>query len=64
MFLSGMASGNLVDAHIIVRRYWFPLLAFGSGPTQSTITLLKGSSNAGMGCSGDTGMVWLGFPAN
>jgi len=32
MFLRGMASGNLVDAHMIVSKYRFPDLAFGNGP--------------------------------
>jgi len=28
MFLKGMASGNLVDVHIMVSRYWLPALVF------------------------------------
>ena len=39
-----MASGNLVEAHIIVKRYWFLDLVFGKGPMQSIIILLNGSS--------------------
>jgi hypothetical protein len=50
IFLNGIASGNLVDAHIMVNRYWLPDLVLGKGPTQSTIILLNGSSNAGIGC--------------
>jgi hypothetical protein len=50
IFLSGIASGNLVDAHIMVNRYWLPDFVLGKGSTQSTIILLKGSSNAGIGC--------------
>ena len=49
MFLKGIASGNLVEAHIIVSRNLFPDLVFGNGPTQSIMTLLKGSLNAGIG---------------
>ena len=48
MFLKGMASGNLVEVHIIVNRYWLPVLVFGNGPTQSMSTWLNGSSKAGM----------------
>ena len=61
MFLKGIASGNLVDAHITVKRYLFPLLVLGRGPTQFIITLLKGSSITGMGTNGATcgGLVWL-----
>jgi hypothetical protein len=42
--------------------YWFPDVVLGSGPTQSTITLLKGSSKAGMGQIGATDFFLLGFP--
>ena len=51
VFLSGMASGKRVEAHIIVSNYRFPYLVLGSGPTQSTTTLLKESSKAGTGRS-------------
>ena len=51
IFLSGMASGKRVEAHIIVSNYRFPYLVLESGPAQSTITLLKESSNAGTGLS-------------
>ena len=57
MFLRGMASGNLVDAHMMVNKYLFPDLVFGNGPTQSTIILLKGSWTAGVGCSGAFGII-------
>ena len=60
--LRGMASGNLVDAHMMVNRYWLPDLVLGRGPTQSIIILLNGSSKAGIGCSGAFGIAWLGFP--
>ena len=53
VFLSGMASGKRVEAHIIVSNYRFPYLVLGSGPTQSTTTLLKESSKAGTGRSVD-----------
>ena len=59
MLVNGMASGNLVEAHIMVKRYWFLDLVFGKGPTQSIITLLNGSSNAGMGLRGATGIFWF-----
>jgi hypothetical protein len=49
--LSGMASGKRVEAHIIASNYRFPYLVLGSGPTQSTISLLKESSKAGTGRS-------------
>ena len=39
----------MVEIHIMVKRYWFLDLAFGKGPTHAIITLLNGSSNAGMG---------------
>ena len=58
----GMASGNLVKAHMIVSRYWLPVLVFGNGPTQSISTWLNGSSKAGIGSSGAGGILWLGFP--
>ena len=61
MLVNGMASGNLVEAHIMVKRYWFLDLVFGKGPTQSIITLLNGSSNAGMGLRGATGIFGLAF---
>ena len=51
IFLRGLNSGNLIDGHMMVRRYWFPVLVFGSGLTQST-EWLKGSLIAGIGCSG------------
>ena len=56
IFLKGIASGKRVEAHIIVKRYLFPDLAFGSGPTQSIMFLLKDSSNAGIGCNSALGM--------
>ena len=59
MFLRGMASGNLVEVHMIVSRYWLPVLVFGNGPTQSR---LNGSSKAGIGSSGAGGILLLGFP--
>ena len=62
MFRSGMASENLVELHFIVNRYSLPAFVFGSGPTQSIITLLKASSKAGMGCSGAWSIVLLGLP--
>ena len=41
MFLRGIASGNLVEARIIVSRNSFSDLVFGNGPIQSIMTLLK-----------------------
>ena len=51
VFLSVMATGKRVEAHIIASNYRFPYLVLGSGPTQSTTTLLKESSKAGTGRS-------------
>ena len=51
IFLKGIASGKRVETHIIVKRNSFPDLVFGNGPTQSIMILLKGSSNAGIGCN-------------
>ena len=62
MLVKGMASGNLVETHIMGKRYWFLDLVFGKGPTQSIITLLNGFSNAGMGLRGATGIFWFDFP--
>jgi hypothetical protein len=62
IFLMGIASGNLVEAHMIVSKYSNPDLVFGSGPTQSMRTVLNGSPNAGIGWRGALGIVWLGFP--
>ena len=39
LLVKGMASGNLVEAYIMVKRCWFLDLVFGKGPTQSIITL-------------------------
>ena len=49
IFLRGMASGNRVQAQMIVNRYWLAVLILGRGPTQSMIILLNGSSKAGIG---------------
>ena len=59
MLIKGMASGNLVEAHIIVKRYWFLDVVFGQVPTQSIITLLNGSSNTVMSLTGATEMFWF-----
>ena len=53
MLVKGMASGNLVEVHIMVKMYWFLDLVFGKGSTQ--LILLNFSSNAGMGLRGATG---------
>ena len=50
MFLKGIASGKRVEVHTNVKRYSFPDLVRGKGPTQSISILLKGSSKAGIGC--------------
>ena len=47
-----------------VSKCWFPDLVLGSGPTQSTITLLKDSAEAGMGWRGDTGKHFIRSPHN
>ena len=62
IFLSGIASGKRVEAHIIVSNYRFTYLSLESGPAQSTITLLKESSKAGTGRSVAAWMFWFGFP--
>ena len=62
IFLKGIASGKRVEAHIIVKRYSFPDLVFGNGPTESIMILLKGSLNAGIGCNPALGTTWLGLP--
>ena len=56
MLVKGMASGNLVETHIMVKIYWFLDLVFGKGPAQSIITLLNGPLNAGMGLRRATGI--------
>ena len=56
MLIKDMASGKLVE---VFKRYWFLYLVFGTRPTQSIITLLNVSSNAGMGFRGTTGTFWL-----
>ena len=33
VLVKGMVSGNLVEAHIMVKRYCFLDLVFGKGPT-------------------------------
>ena len=55
--LKGVASGNLLEAHIIKRRNLFQDLVFGKWPTQSIMTLLKGSLKAGIGCKGAWGIL-------
>ncbi len=62
IFLRGIASGNLVEEHIIVSKYSLPDLVLGNGPTQSTITWLQGSWKAGVGYKGGLGIIWLGLP--
>lgn len=57
-----MASESLVDAHMIVNKYWFLALLVGMGPTQSISTWLNGSLTAGIGFKGVTGVLWFGLP--
>ena len=57
MTLSGIAFGNLVALHIIVRMYLFPILVLSSGPTQSIIIRSNGSPVVGMGFNGAGGIV-------
>ena len=59
MLERGMASGNLVAAHMIVHMYLFLVLVFIHGPTQSIITQLKGSLKAGIGFKGAFAIVDL-----
>ena len=62
IFRTGIAYGNLILAHITVSRYWLPDQVLGSGPTQSTNTLLNGSSIVGMGFKGTGLGIWFDFP--
>ena len=62
MLVRSMASENLMEAHIMAKRYWFLDLVFGKGLTQSTITSVNGFSNAGLSLRGTTGIFWFGFP--
>ena len=41
MLLRGIASGNLVELHIIVNKYSFCDIVLGNGPTQSIIMCEK-----------------------
>ena len=45
----GIVPGNLLDEHIITNIYLCPALVRDRGPTQSTITLIKGYSTVNMG---------------
>ncbi len=54
IFLSGIASGYLVLASIIVKIHMCPDLVFGKGPTQSIMTLSNDCPHAGIGISGAT----------
>ena len=64
IFLKGTASGNLLDAHMMVIKYWCPDLFLGSGSQESTmILLLDGSWRAGSGCNGTFGTIWFGLKA-
>ena len=56
-----MAIEKRVEAHIIFSKYRFPYLVWGSGPIQSTMTLLKDYSKADTNRSGATRMFWFGF---
>ena len=62
IFRNGMASGNLVTAHMMVIIYWFPALVQGRGPTQSIRIRSNGSTIAERGCKGAKGILWFGFP--
>ena len=57
MLRRGIASGKQVDAYIIVNKYWLPALVLGKGPTQSIMTLVNGSSKAGIGFKAAQGIV-------
>ena len=57
MLRRGIASGKQVDAHIIFNNYWLPALVLGKGPTQSIMTLVNGSSKAGIGFKAERGIV-------
>ena len=48
-FLKEKASGNIVEAHIVVSRTSFPDIVFCNGPTLTNMTLLRGSLKAALG---------------
>jgi len=61
---SGTASRKHVALHIIVNKYLLPAFVFGRGPTQSIITSLNSSPQAGIGLREATGIGLFGFPTN
>lgn len=40
IFLKSTVSGNLVDTHIMVNKYWFPDLVWGIGPSRPLSLLI------------------------
>lgn len=62
IFCRGMASRNFDDAHMMVSKNLLPDFVLGSGPMQSTITQLDGSSKTGIGCRGVVRIFSFGFP--
>ena len=61
MFFRGIASGNRVVLHMMVKIYSHPDLVLGSLPTQSIMTLVKASSATGIGWGGAGWASWLGL---
>lgn len=57
MLRIGISSGKRFDAYIIVNKYKLPALVLGKRPTQSTMILVNGSSNAGIGLKAARGIV-------
>ena len=62
IFLIGIARGNPVVGHKMVRRYSLCLPVFGRGPTQSMIIFSNGVLGTVIGTSGATGIFSLGLP--
>ena len=63
IFLSWIASGKCVEAHMIVKRYWQRDFVLGREYTQSIMILQKGTSKAEMGCKWAFGIIdWVFLP--
>ena len=62
ILLKETASENRVDTSMMINRNWKPDLVLGKGPTQSTKTLLYGSSKVGIGIRGAGLTAGCGFP--
>ena len=58
IFLNGLGLRKRVEAQILVKRYLHRQTWFWEGTNKSIIILLKGSSNARIGCKCAFGIVW------